>query len=309
MRGVLLVVLVGSVLFFLAGVFELSGARAAAHWPARAARITTAEVRHGDQSTWMAIEGVLVDDGSRFAIHRYAYGVVNGLSPGQPYLAAYKPGSLTRVYVDPQDSDNVILCNTPSLKFQYAELAVTAVLALASSLALARLAVRRRRGSGWDPDQLPAWLNRPVELPRWVGLLLGIAIGLLFVALGAWLIHMGIAGRTPAQLLRPPECKIVMLLGVLFGFGGLQTVVMLVGGDRIPQVVQQFIRSLCLVVLGLPFLAVAILDPRGITSSTSIGGLKVTASQGSLTGAIVFVLVGLACLVAALWPWRWWKQR
>jgi hypothetical protein len=64
MRQIAIFVFVMSLVFFLIGLFEWSKAREAAHWPGRAAQITSAEVRKAadDGGSWVALEGIFVDE-------------------------------------------------------------------------------------------------------------------------------------------------------------------------------------------------------------------------------------------------------
>lgn len=304
MRGIAIVVVVCSLAFFLAGFYEWSMARESARWPGRAAKITAYQVHRGEEDggSYVSIEGVFVDTQRAFTAKRYAYAVVNGMSPGRKHLAPYKPGYMTEVYVDPKDARNVILCNTPSLRFQYGELAVTAGLFLASLL---YLALGRKHSARSSFRAAP----RTVELPRWAGLAIGLAMAGLFLGLGAWLIHMGHMGHSPAQQWSPGEGKIVMLMGLLFAYGGLACAVRILWGERIPPIVDRILLSLFLVVLGLPFIAIPLLDPGGISSSVSVNGAVVHSAKGSSAGAVVFMAAGILCLAGALWPWRWWKRR
>lgn len=307
MRQIAIFVLIMSLAFFLIGFFEWSKAKESAHWPARGAKITSSEVRNGKKGevSWVAIDGVFVDTGGAFSVRRYAYGVVNGMSPSQTYLARYKPGALATVYVDPEDSSNVILCNAPSLTFQYSELAVTAGIFLASLL---YVIFGRKKTGECDPVRTIAPVARTVKLPRWAGVLIGIAMALLFLGLGIWMILMGAVGHSPAEEWSPGKAKIMMLMGLLFVCGGLPAMVAVIGGDKLPRIVSRIMLSLFLIFLGIPFIAIPILDPGGISSSTSINGIVVHEARGSSGGAAVFMLVGVLCLVAAFWPWRWWKK-
>jgi hypothetical protein len=307
MRQVAIIILIFSLAFFLAGLYEWSKAKESAHWPARTAKITLSEVRKGskDEGSWVAIDGVFADTGGAFSVRRYAYGVINGMSPGQKYLARYKPGVLTTVYVDPKDSSNVILCNAPSLAFQYSELAVTAGLILAS---VWYLIFRRKKTGAREPVRTAIPISRTIELPQWAGVLIGMAMALLFLGLGIWMIHMGVVRHSPAEKWSPGQAKIVILMGVLFAFGGIQAAVKVIWGNSLSKTVDKIMLSLFLVFLGLPFITIPIFDPGGISSSTSINGMVVHEAKGSSVGAVVFMLVGVLCLVGALWPWRWWKK-
>ena len=306
-RQMAIFMLVISLVFFLIGCYEWSKAKESAHWPARAAKITASEVRKGNkgEGSWVAIEGVFVDTGEAFRVKRYAYGVINGMSPGQEYLGQYKPGALTTVYVDPQDKSDVILCNAPSLTFQYSELAVTAGIFLASLL---YLLFRWKKPEGRKTFRTTASAARTVELPRWAGMLIGMAMALLFLGLGIWMIRAGAVGHPSAGVRSPGQGTIMILAGLLFACGGLQAMVAVLWGDRLPKIAGRIMLSLFLFFLGLPFIAVPILDPGGISSSVSINGAVVHRAGGSSVGAVVFLLVGIGCLVGAFWPWRWWKK-
>lgn len=307
MRQLTTVILIGSLAFFAAGWYEWSQAKDSALWPGRAAMITEYQVCKGDDSgDYVAMEGIFVDTGRTFSVKRYAYGVVNGMSPSQAYLVPYKPGFLTTVYVDPKDSGNVILCNVPSLAFQYGELAVTGVLSLAS---LWCLIFGRKKTAGLNTSRPPVQTAKTVELPRWAGVGIGVAMAFLFAGLGLWMIHMGVVGHSPAEEWSPGEAKIVILMGILFAYGGLVAMVGVIWGDRLPPIANRIVLSLFLVILGLPFLAIPILDPGGISSSVSVNRTVVHTTQGSSVGAVVFSAVGVLCMAGAFWPWRWWRKR
>jgi len=144
-----------------------------------------------------------------------------------------------------------------------------------------------------------------VEVPKWVGPLIGIGMATPFLGLGISLVYMGVAGRTPAGALRPGEAKSLSLFGMAFAFGGIQAAISVICGGKPSQTVQRITNSLFLVFLGLPFIATGILNRAGI--SVSILDLPVHGPIASLVGAIGFIAGGFLCLVAAFWPWRWWK--
>ncbi len=308
MRSLATIVLVGAFVFFLIGLYELSKAKETAGWAARPAKIAAYQVLQGDESgSYAAIDGVFVDTGAAFRVRRYAYGVINGMAPGQPYLVPYKPGYATTVYVDPKDGSNVILCNTPSLTFQYGELLVTACLCLVSVWLL--IFRRKKRAEGYVSAHPCRSTTRTVELPRWVGMIMGLGMALLFLGLGIWIMYMGMVGHSPAETWSPGQAKGALFLGILFAYGGLQSLVLVIGGNRLPAVVRKIMLSLFLVVLSLPFIVIPIVDPGGISSSTSINGTVVYEAQGSSAGAVVFMIAGILCLFGAFWPWRWWKKK
>jgi hypothetical protein len=87
MRQLAIVIVAGSLLFFLVGLYELSKAKETAHWAARPARITAYQVHQGDDSgSYAHIDGVFVDSGGAFSVKRYAYGVINGMAPSRAHL-------------------------------------------------------------------------------------------------------------------------------------------------------------------------------------------------------------------------------
>lgn len=150
--------------------------------------------------------------------------------------------------------------------------------------------------------------KRTTEIPRWASLLIVMAMALSFVGSGIWMIRTGWVGHTPTVELSPQQAKIPMLIGFEFVCGGLAIVVAAIWGARFPPIMARISTSLFLVALGLPAIAIAILDPGGISSSTSINGAFVHVTKGSAVGAVVFLVSGLLCLFGAFWPWRWWKK-
>ncbi len=285
-------------------------------WSAYQAKITSAEVvttedSDCETSRYMDIKGKFLDTGEPFTVKRWAYGAVNGLSPHQPYLAPYKPGYVTTVYVDPADYANVILCNNPSLTGNYMFMggSAFAVIGILCWVLYGRKkweAYRARKKAAEPPSPMGSSQNK--ELPRWAGLLIGFGMISLFLGLGTWIIYMGIVGESPAEKLSPSQSRIVICMGMLFAFGGIFGLVQAIFNGNPPPLLNKIMMSLFLLFLGLPFIAVAIFDPGGITSSSSVGGLVVHESKGSSIGAVVFMLAGTGCLFGALWPWRWWKK-
>lgn len=62
------------------------------------------------------------------------------------------------------------------------------------------------------------------------GTLIGIGMGLLFLGLGIWMVYMGVVGRSPAATMPPAKAKIILMMGVLFAFGGIQAAVKVILG-------------------------------------------------------------------------------
>ena len=130
------------------------------------------------------------------------------------------------------------------------------------------------------------------------GKVVGGLMGLLFMGIGLWAIHKTLEGRTSGG---PMELRSVpgnLAMGTLFAWGGLQTLILVVGGNKLPRVVHVVLISLFLFCLAAPFLLVGILTPDQITSSTSINGAVVSSSKGGRSGQLVFVGVGMLLLVA-----------
>ena len=165
-----------------------------------------------------------------------------------------------------------------------------------------------RRTRDQEPKRRFIQTNRIVGAPQWVGTLIGIGMGLLFLGLGIWMVYMGVIGRSPAATMPPAKAKIILMMGVLFAFGGIQAAVKVILGDNLPKMVDRIMLSLFLVFLGIPFIAIPILDPGGISSSVSVNETVMHTSKGSSVGTVVFMVVGVLCLVGAFWPWRWWKK-
>jgi len=291
-------------------------AEATGAWPAYPAKITSAEVvttedSDGQTSRYLDIKGKFLDTGEPFTARRWAYGAVNGLSPHQPYLAPYEPGYVTTVYVDPAAPANVILCNDPSLtgNAMFMGGSAAAVIGILCWVLYGRKkweAYRARKAAAEPFSTVRS--NQSRELPMWAGVLIGVCMILIFLGLGIWMIYMGIIGETLAEELAPNEAKILILVGMLFAFGGIMGLVMAIFNGNPPPILNKIVLSLFLLFLGLPFIAIPILDPDRISSSASAGGFVIHESQGSSFGAVVFMLAGLGCLVGAFWPWRWWKK-
>ena len=307
MKKFAMIFMLWPIFFFGAGLWEMSKAKETAGWPAIPAKITSFQILKGHEGGgYVSIEGKFLDTGGTFTVKRYAYGAVNGLSPSQPYLAPYKPGYVTTVYVDPKDPNNVILCNNPSLTGNYMLMggSVLAVLGILWWL----IFKSKKKAEPYVPPYAPVQRAQTKELPRWAALLIGFGMLLLFLGLGIWMIYMGMVGHSQAEKWNPNQSKIVICMGMLFVFGGLMGLMQAIYNGNPPSLLNKIILSLFLVFLGLPFIAVAIFDPGGIHSSASVGGFVVHESKGSPMGAVVFMLVGIGCMVGAFWPWRWWKK-
>jgi len=129
-------------------------------------------------------------------------------------------------------------------------------------------------------------------------LLIGVPMCLLFLTLGLWIIHMGWQGHTSAQELSRREVPAVMSMGVLFAWGGIQGVVLLIGGERLPKWGHAGLLSVFIVCLATPFLLAGILTPDRITSTASIGPLILEQEAAGRSGGYVFVALGVLLLVA-----------
>ncbi len=310
MRKLAIIILLWPIFFFCAGVYEMKKAKETADWPGRRATITAADVvevkesNSGGGSRYLSIRGLFLDTGTSFTVKRYAYGAVNGLSPRQKYLAPYKPGYMTTVYVDPADAANVILCNTPSLTGNYVFMGGSAF----AVVAILWWLMFKSRKTEVPPCAPRPWVQNR-ELPRWAGVSIGLGMALLFLGLGIWIIYMGMGGHSPAETWTAGQAKVVAVMGMLFTYGGVICLVQMICRGNPPPLLNKIMRSIFFVFLGLPFVLIPILDPGGISSSSSVNGFVVHKTQGSSVGAVVFMITGVLCLVAAFWPWRWWKKR
>ena len=130
------------------------------------------------------------------------------------------------------------------------------------------------------------------------GKIVGGLMGLVFLGIGLWAIHQTLLGRAadgPMELRSVPGS---LAMGTLFAWGGLQTIILVVGGNKLPRVAHVILLSLFLLCLAAPFLLVGILTPDQITSSTSVNGAVVSSSTGGRGGQVVFVGLGTLLLVA-----------
>jgi hypothetical protein len=137
------------------------------------------------------------------------------------------------------------------------------------------------------------------------GRIVGTLLGALVLALGLWIVRMGNDGRTPAEPIRPESVPGFILMGILFAWGGIQTIILSLGGSRLPRWVHALLLSIFLIVLGAPFVVIGIMDPAGISGSASLCGIPLYHSQGGLSGRIVFVGAGSIVLALVPFVWRW----
>lgn len=287
---VLYAITVMMLIFIGAGIYELYRAKQAESWPAHQARITESEIIRVSDGKYLRVAGVFLEDGAPFTVRRYAYGVVNSASLDRHYHALYPVGLVTDVYCNPNDRSEVILDIHPSLSGMYTLLGTQALLFLVGAL----FYVFRRR--------LPrvSMPRKEIQLTGVAGNLIGALVIAVFMGLGLWIIHMGRIGHTPAQALSPNETPGFIALGVLFFWGGLQTLIMAVGGKRLPRWAHAVLVSIFLACFAAPFILLGLLDPGGIHSSTSISGVEVQSSTGGPSGGIAFV--GAGVLLLALIP-------
>jgi hypothetical protein len=133
---------------------------------------------------------------------------------------------------------------------------------------------------------------------------------LVFLGIGVWVIVMAIQGETPAEPLDEPGDSIIMgIFGAMFcatGFMGFIHAV-LAGRPNGPTIVAS-IATVVLVLFGLCFLSVAILQPDEIVSTSSINGIEVSKSKGGWTGIVVFSAVGILPLVFSRQIYRKYKK-
>lgn len=137
-----------------------------------------------------------------------------------------------------------------------------------------------------------------IQLSKGMAGVIGSMMGLLCLCIGVWAIHMGFEGRTPAEQLSPREIPGFMAFGGLFAWGGVQSIVLSLAGDKLPRWAHMIMLSGFILCLALPFLLIGILTPDQIASSVSVNGRTIAESTGGRSGGIVFVTVGVLLIVA-----------
>ena len=85
------------------------------------------------------------------------------------------------------------------------------------------------------------------------GQIVGALIGVAVLAMGVWIVRMGLEGRTAAETLKPEEVPGFILFGVLFVWGGVQTILLSLVGRRLPRWAHAIMITVFLFVVGLPF--------------------------------------------------------
>ena len=135
-------------------------------------------------------------------------------------------------------------------------------------------------------------------MQKFAGLLIGGPMGLLFLALGLWIIHMALHGRAPAEPIPRREVPAALAMGVFCAWGGLQTIILMIGGERLPKWVHAVLLSVFMLLLAVPFLLAGILTPDLISSTASIGPFVFGQSTGGRSGGIAFIAAGVLVLVA-----------
>jgi len=130
------------------------------------------------------------------------------------------------------------------------------------------------------------------------GKIVGTLMGLLCLAIGLWIMQMGLEGATPAQPLLPRDIPGFLAFGALFVWGGIQTIILALGGSRLPRWIHVVLISVFLCCLGVPFLIIGILTPDQIQASFSIDTTRVIGSKGGHAGGIIFVGVGTLLLLS-----------
>lgn len=128
-----------------------------------------------------------------------------------------------------------------------------------------------------------------------------VIFSMLFLGIGAWAIYMAVKGETPAEPLDKPGDRIIIsVFGAMFctiGFMGT-AYALLMGYRHAPSIIAGM-ATLAFVCFGLCFLAVAVLQPGEISSTSSVGGITVSSGKGGWGGAIAFGLFGIICLSLA----------
>jgi len=130
------------------------------------------------------------------------------------------------------------------------------------------------------------------------GKLIACLIGLACLGIGLYVVYMGLEGRTPVEKLKPREIPGVIAFGALFAWGGIQTIVLSVAGDRLPRWGHVILLSMFLVCLAAPFILSGILTPDQVKASVSVNSQKVIETGTGRIGQVVFVGAGILLLVA-----------
>ena len=127
-----------------------------------------------------------------------------------------------------------------------------------------------------------------------ISLIPAFVFGAIFVAVGATCIYFALKGQTLAQGLNKGECAGLGSAGAAFASTGLCTLTcVLAGGTLIGKRIAAFFMAAGAGLLGIAFLAEAILDPAGIKSS--IGGMRldtVRVNAHFSIGSVAFSLGG-----------------
>ncbi len=137
------------------------------------------------------------------------------------------------------------------------------------------------------------------------GRIFGVLFGALVLALGLWIVRMGYDGKTLAEGIKPEMIPGFILMGVLWAWGGVQTIVLSLGGSKLPRWVYALMFSIFFILLGAPFVVFGIMAPDSISGSVSLGPIPLCHSQGGVVGRIVFVGGGSILVALAPYIWRW----
>ena len=123
-------------------------------------------------------------------------------------------------------------------------------------------------------------MNRRPEL------ILNLLFAIFGLLLGPWIIHMGLEGRTPAQVLSSGEIPAFISMGCGSVWTGIFCIFGAIGWDKFPKWLHKTLLAGYIVCIGAPFILLGVLFPAGISSPV----------PGRYTGAFVFIGVGIVLI-------------
>jgi hypothetical protein len=133
--------------------------------------------------------------------------------------------------------------------------------------------------------------------------IVGVFMTVLGFALGAWIIHMALQGRTPAEAFKTKEEAFVFgLVGCVFCIGSLMILAWtLLQNTSSGQLMTRICIVSVTVALGGLLLATGILTPQNIHARVGINKTTIHLPQqiGSPLGRVIFVAVGSLLILFA----------
>jgi hypothetical protein len=138
------------------------------------------------------------------------------------------------------------------------------------------------------------------------GKIIGVLLASLILALGVWIISMGLEGQTPVKPLAKRDVPWFTAVGVLFTWGGILPLVMVfLGGRQPPRWLNLTLFSVFIVCLAAPFLLMGAFAPESINTTVSLNHRIISHSKGGSGKAIGFISIGVLLLVSLPFLIRW----